>query len=348
MDHRKLENYFFTSLLLSVGFFFIYILSPYSYPLILAIVISVVFRPIYNWFVGRFKNKTISSIATIIVFLVTIFIPMVLIGAQLVSEINRLYDHFINQPDGIGLIHQTEIVINNTLQEFSLIPPETQGFTFQLSSYVKTILAWAVANIGLIFGSFSRLLLDLFIFILALYYLLKDGHHLKEILVNLSPLKNKYDEEIINKLKIAVNTVIKGSVVIAVIQGTLVAVGFMAFGLNNPAFWGSLAGIASFIPAVGTALVSLPAVAYLFMTGHEFAAVGLAVWSLVAIGLVDNFLYPILVKRGVKIHSFFILLSVIAGLTFFGPLGVLLGPLTLSLLFALLDIYSLSVKESTS
>ena len=346
MDHRKLENYFFLSLIVSVGLFSLYLIGPYSYPLIIAIVISIIFRPIYNWFVKVLRSKTLASLMTVLTFLVTILLPILLIGTQLVSEINRLYDFFINQPAGVELIHKTEIVINTTLQELNLIPPETQGFTFELSTYIKTSLNWAINNLGLIFGSLSGLLLDLFILILALYYLFKDGHHLKEVVVRLSPLKDKYDQEIITKLKVAVNSVIKGSVVIAIVQGLLAAIGFIIFGVDNPALWGSVAGIASFIPGVGTALVTIPAAAYLFVTGHQIAAIGLGIWAVVGIGLVDNFLYPILVKRDTKIHSFFILLSVIAGLTFFGPLGVLLGPLTLSLLFALIDIYSISAKEA--
>lgn len=347
MDHRKLENYFFVSLLISVGLFSAYILSPYIYPLIIALVISIVFRPVYNWFVRMLRSKTLASIVTVITFLITILLPTFLVGIQLTSEINRLYDFFINQPEGIALISKGEVIINGTLQDLSLIPPETQGFTFQLTTYVKNILDWTVNNIGVIFGSFSRIALDLFIFILALYYLLKEGYQMKEIVIRLSPLKDRYDEEIISKLKVAVNSVIKGSVVIAVIQGFLTALGFVVFGIDNPALWGSVAGIASFIPAIGTAVVTLPAAIYLFVGGHHIAAIGLAIWGLIGIGLIDNILYPLLVKRGVKIHSFFILLSVIAGLTFFGPLGVLIGPLTLSLFFALLDIYAISVKESS-
>ncbi|MDO8664313.1 MAG: AI-2E family transporter, partial [Candidatus Liptonbacteria bacterium] len=91
---------------------------------------------------------------------------------------------------------------------------------------------------------------------------------------------------------------------------------------------------------IGTALVLLPAILFLFLNGAVFSGIGLIVWGVGVVGLVDNFLGPKLVERGIRLHPFLILLSILGGIGFFGPLGFLLGPLALSLLFALLDIYS--------
>ena len=100
--------------------------------------------------------------------------------------------------------------------------------------------------------------------------------------------------------------------------------------------WGVVAALAALIPGIGTALVLLPAIGYLFFTGSTGMAIGLLVWGFVAVGLIDNFLGPILVNRGVKIHPFLILLSIFGGPSFFGPIGFVLGPLIVALLFALL------------
>ena len=110
--------------------------------------------------------------------------------------------------------------------------------------------------------------------------------------------------------------------------------------------WGGAAAIASLVPNIGTALVLAPAIGFLYFGGEVGRAVGLAIWGVLAVGMIDNFLGPILINRGVRIHPLLILLSVIGGLGLFGPVGFLLGPLVVSLLFALLDIHLETADES--
>ena len=107
-----------------------------------------------------------------------------------------------------------------------------------------------------------------------------------------------------------------------------------------------LAAIAALIPSVGTALVFVPAIILLFISGQIFAAFGLLLWGALAVGLIDNFLGPKLIGRGMHLHPLLVLFSVLGGIVFFGPIGFVLGPIILSLLFALLDIYSYMVGRA--
>ena len=168
---------------------------------------------------------------------------------------------------------------------------------------------------------------------------------MRKKLITLSPLADKYDEEISSRIGLAINSVIRGTLVLAIIQGFLTGIGLLLFGVPSPAFWGSVAAVSALVPGVGTALISIPAVIYLLATGSQVAAIGLGIWAIVAVGLIDNLLYPKLVQRRMKIHSFFILLFVLGGLVFFGPMGFILGPVTLSLLAALLDVYTFLVEK---
>jgi predicted PurR-regulated permease PerM len=128
--------------------------------------------------------------------------------------------------------------------------------------------------------------------------------------------------------------------VIALLQGVIAGVGFFLFGLPNPALWGSTAAISALIPGVGTSLVLIPAVIYVMIFGSPVQGIGLLLWSLLAVGLVDNLLGPRLMRKGAKIPQFAIFIAVMGGLAVFGPLGFVIGPLVFSLLFTLLDIYS--------
>jgi len=142
----------------------------------------------------------------------------------------------------------------------------------------------------------------------------------------------------------SIRSIIGGSIVVAICQGIVSGIGFAIFGIPNPALWGTLAGLAALIPGVGTSLILIPAVVYAFVAGSLFHGIGLGIWGLTAVGLLDNFLSPKLIGGGLKIHPLIVLFSIIGGLTFFGPEGFLLGPLTISLLMALLGIYRMMVK----
>lgn len=176
-------------------------------------------------------------------------------------------------------------------------------------------------------------------FLIALYYLLKDGGKFTEYLVQLSPLEDKDDRFIVNRLKLAVHSTVKGNLIIGLIQGVVTATGFAIFGVPNPILWGGVSVITALIPSVGTALVLGPAIVYLFVSGDTLSGLGLTIWAILAIGIVDNMLGPKLVGQGMKLHPLSVFVSVIGGMAFFGPLGFILGPLALNITLALVDIY---------
>jgi predicted PurR-regulated permease PerM len=179
---------------------------------------------------------------------------------------------------------------------------------------------------------------------MALYYLLKDGYKLKNYLLALSPLDDSNNNFIINRIRLAVFSVVKGNLLIGLIQGTLTGIGFALFGVPNPVLWGGVASIAALIPSIGTAIVITPAIIFLFVSGNNVGAGGLLVWGIIVVGLVDNFLGPKLVGSSMRLHPLVTFLAVLGGLAFFGPLGILLGPLVLSIFLVLVEIY-FSLKE---
>jgi predicted PurR-regulated permease PerM len=178
-----------------------------------------------------------------------------------------------------------------------------------------------------------------------MFYFMRDGAYIKRKFVSWSPLLDKYDEYITSTLKRAILSVFGGTVVVAVIQGILTGIGFLIFDIPAPAVWGAVAAIAAFIPGIGTSLVIVPGIIYLLIAGNTTYAIGLAIWGIVAVGLIDNILGPHLVNKGVHIHPFLILVSVLGGLSTFGPIGFILGPLVLALLFALLEVYRTSFTD---
>jgi len=345
MIHRKLQMQFLLILLAGTLVVSFFIFRPFLVPLALAVVSAVVLQPLYKGILSRVGNRgALASLATVLISVVCIVVPLSFLGVQIVNEARQLYNSLADG-DRVNLVAAT---IREAGQKLEVLFPGAEDFFATFSTdidvYLKQGLEWLINHLGVALSSITTLFLTLFIFFVALYYLLRDGPKVKRAIVELSPLENANDEFVFGRLESAINSVIKGNLTIALIQGALTALGLTIFGVPNSILWGTIAAIAALIPGIGTALVFLPAILYLFVTGSTFAALGLLVWGILAVGLVDNLLGPKLVGSGMRLHPLLVLLSVLGGIPFFGPVGIFLGPLSLSLLFAFFSIYSYLVN----
>jgi predicted PurR-regulated permease PerM len=316
------------------------IISPFIGALIVASVFAFLFQPIYKRLQSYTKDsQKISALITTVVAIIIILLPLSFIGFQIFKESTELYKNVI-----AGDTDVFAGVIENFINKTGGVLPLPENFQVDFKQYAEKGLSVLIQNLGLIFSSVTKTLLNLVVFLTAFYFFLKDGHKLKDYFVELSPLADKDDGKIIDRLRMAVSATVKGSLSIGLIQGTLTGIGFAIFGVPNPALWGSLAAITALIPGIGTSIVIFPAIIFLFVTDNSFGGFGLLAWGILAVGLIDNFLSPRLVGRGMKLHPLLVFISVLGGLAFFGPLGFLLGPLAVSVFLALIDIY-FSIKK---
>jgi predicted PurR-regulated permease PerM len=336
---NKVQHYFFLILFVGVLIVIFFILRPFLSALVLALALSIAFKPVYNRIVRLIGGKgTLAALITVVLIILIVLIPLLVVGSILFHEVTNLYVDLTRQSGGEGIIGHFASVSEKALQ--NILP----DVTIDVASYVQGGLQWAVTHLDTFFSGFLKVILSLFVMTIAIFYLLRDGGGLRKVYLSLSPLSDTHDEKILKRITQAINAVIRGSLIIAVVQGTLAAVGTTFAGLPNPIIWGILATIASLIPGLGTGLVIGPAIIYLFFVGNISQAVILLIWQSLVVGLIDNFLSPYLINRGMQIHPFLVLLSVLGGIGFFGPIGFILGPIILAFFFALLDIYPLIIK----
>ncbi|MEK7640713.1 MAG: AI-2E family transporter [Patescibacteria group bacterium] len=335
MPYAKLHLYFLFFLLAAAFLVVFLVVKPFFGPLILAMVFAFLFQPLYKKLLSFLRaRESLAALATTIIAVILIVMPVIFLGFQIFKESSQLY-YAIANGDGNGFI----ALIENALTRAGDILPIPESFEINFSQYLRQGLDAIAHNLGSIFASVTKFTLHLFVFLIAFYFLLKDGYKLKDYFVELSPLADNDDEFIVSRLKLAVSSVVKGSLSIGLIQGMLTGIGFALFGVPNAVIWGSVAAITSLIPSIGTALVIIPAIIFLFFSGDTISGIGLLVWGLTAVGLIDNLLGPKLVGRGMRLHPLAVFVAVLGGLAFFGPLGFLLGPLSVSLCLALVEIY---------
>lgn len=336
---------FFFAMLAGILVLAFLVFQPYMVVLSVAAITAVALQPLYKRLVAWLHgSRTIAALLTVLIFVVVLLGPVALMGTRILREAGDLYQE----------IRLNRDVYLHTIDQAILAPARVwfPTFDFSLNSGIEQALVWLTQHLGAIFSGTANVLLDLLLGVIALFYFLRDGKHFSESFMRLSPLQDQHDRVIMDRLTVAVSSVIKGQLFIALIQGTLTGIGFWMFGVPNPTLWGSVAAVCSLVPGVGTSLILVPGIIVLLVTNQMMPAFGLTLWGGLAVGLIDNLLGPYLVGRGANVHPLWILFGVLGGISLFGPMGFLLGPLLVSLLFALLDIYRIvilrTIEESRS
>ncbi len=341
-------NHFFFGLLLAIVVLAVFIFLPFLTPIVLAAAIAVVFAPMHRvivrWFFKDRERSSFGALATLIVITIIIFIPTLLITGKIYTEVQSMYGFLIDESGRSQVIAALNSGAQSLSHVFLDLYPAYSFDSFNVTNVLQKVLEWLFSNLDTVFSGASKIVLSVLVMLLALFYFLRDGRELKRQIISLSPLGDSDDEKIFKKLERTIYSIFAGSIAVGIIQGILTGIGFAIFGVPSPALWGSIAAVSALIPGIGTALVIIPGIIYVAFTGTTASAVGLLIWGILAVGLIDNFLGPIFVNRGVKIHPFLILLSVLGGIIFFGPIGFVLGPIVLAFLFSLLEIYKSSLK----
>ncbi len=181
--------------------------------------------------------------------------------------------------------------------------------------------------------------LHLFIMLYAMYFFLKEGPAIQAAILKTLPVPADVKRRLVEKGSSITRATIKGTIVIGAIQGFMGGVAFAVSGIHGAAFWGAVMAVASVIPGIGTALVWVPAVIYLFATGSTAMAIALIAWCALVVGSIDNVLRPRLVGGDTQMPDLLILISTFGGLSAFGAVGLIVGPTIAGLFVTMWDVF---------
>lgn len=331
---RVVEYVFFFSLLAIAGYMVWLIAMPFISALALSAIIVTICHPFYVRILRRVprQNKSLASLITTFVVLLLIVLPLILVFSMVAKEMVGFYEDLGADHD-LG-IQQAYDVIEAKVNVY--IP----SFHLDAKEQVKVIGDWLLGNIGSIFASTLSTLFLLSLSILGCFYFFRDGKELMQLLIKVSPLPDSEDEIIFERMARAVRAVATGTLLLAFIQGTAASLGFFLFGVPHPILWGVLASLGALMPGIGTTIATGPAIIYLFATGQTLMGIGMAIWAILGVGLIDNLLGPYLIGKRNNMHPFIILIAVLGGINLFGPIGFIVGPVVVTLFFVLLEIYN--------
>jgi predicted PurR-regulated permease PerM len=231
-------------------------------------------------------------------------------------------------------INVTEIELR--IQQATGVRPDIQS---RIDYYATSFSDIALGNISAYLDLLANLAVGFSLMIFLLYYFLKDGDKLVEWAESTAPLPEKAVKHLKSRIQTSTQALIKGHIVIAVLQALVAGIGLWFAGVPNYAFWTGTMLILSFIPLIGSMAVWLPASIYLFVVNRPGAGIFLFTYGLVIVQLTDNFLRPVIVDRASGLHSVAVIIGVLGGVILFGAAGIFIGPILMALVKALIEVY---------
>ncbi|HBU95483.1 MAG TPA: AI-2E family transporter [Leclercia adecarboxylata] len=338
MRFNGLTKGFFILILLIVTWAFFDVLSPYFSAILWAAILAVIFYPVKNTLRIRMGDRNgLASLLSVLLICLIVFIPLMVIFSSLAFELNIVYTRLQQNDTQFSVVFASlfshlpdwvrALMIEHDLDTATQIQQKLSEAALRGGQY----LAGSAFLIGK--GTFG-FAISFGVMVYLLFFLLKDGPWLMRQILDSLPLSNFAKQHLFAKFAGVARATVKGTAVVALVQGLLGGIAFWVVGINGSILWGALIAFLSLIPAVGSAIVWVPAAIYLFATHQLWQGLFIVGFFVLVVGLVDNLLRPLLVGKDTKMPDYLILITTLGGMEIYGINGFVIGPLIAALFIA--------------
>jgi len=340
----RFEDGGFLALALGLTVCFALIILPFFGAILWALVLAILFGPVNRRLLRRWPKRTNgAALLTLLFITLIVVLPAVLLGAALIQELTALYAQVESgQIDPQALFDRAVSSLPSRVSEFLRargvgdFSAVRESISHGLSGSFRSI-----AGQALTFGQGAfNLILMIGLTLYLTFFLLRDGDMLAARVVEAVPLRPELRREVLDKFTTVIRATIKGSLVVAIVQGAIGGIVFAMLGIEGALLWGVVMGLFSLIPAVGTGIVWVPVALYLFATGAVANGLILTFCGIFVIGMIDNILRPILVGRDTRLPDYVVLISTLGGLQAFGIHGFIIGPVVAALFIGTWNIFT--------
>lgn len=340
---RQLKEKTFIGLTAVVSLAFAWMVWPLSGAILWATVLAVLFAPINRGILRSIPaRRNLAALFTLVIILVMVILPFLLVANLVFREAASVYKSIaagqiapaidIQTLRGVlpnwlnGLIDGIELPDAHMLRERLLNALAESG----------QFLAGQAINIG---QSTFHLAVSVSVMLYLLFFLLRDGRELARLIGEAMPLTSELRQALFSRFALTINAIVKGSVVVALVQGALGALILWMLDIRAPVLWGAVMAFFALLPVVGTGLVWGPITIYLLVSGAIWKGAVLLAFGILVIGLVDNLLRPILIGKETRIPDYLVLISTLGGIATFGPDGFVVGPVIAALFLAAWSVF---------
>lgn len=320
------------------------ILRPFLHTIIISALLASIFFPLQLYLVKLYKGRrniaALTVVATIILLVILpLFFFVSALVAQGVDSINHI-NEWVSEGNLQKLLKHPTIVdytawIRERLDSYEFSKLNLQEYLLQGSRRIGQFLLGR--GVGFV-KDVADTVFHFFVMIFLTFYLIRDGQIMIGGMKDLSPLREDQENRIINQIRSVTRSALLANFLVALCQGAAGGLGLALVGI--PAlFWGTIIGISSLIPLIGTAVVWIPTIGYLMLVGRWKAGIFIFLWALFFVGTIDNFLRPFLMSGKERMSPFYLFLAIIGGVSYFGFVGIIYGPLILAFAAVMLYIY---------
>jgi predicted PurR-regulated permease PerM len=337
-----LANKVFLFVLVAVSLAFGWILWPFFGALFWGVVLAILFAPLHRRLLIKLKGRgSLAALATLAVIVLMVLLPLAFLTASLVSEGAGFYARVQSGELDFGryfdqIMHALPSWFIERLNQFGL--GNVAALKLKLSTALSqgaSLIATQALSIG---QNTFEFIVNFFITIYLVFFLLRDGAHLASRINVAIPLDEQDKRDLLLKFTTVIRAAVKGNVVVAIAQGGLGGLAFWFLGVNGALLWAVIMAFLSLLPAIGAGLVWLPVALYFLLTGAVWEGLGLIAYGVLVIGMVDNVLRQILVGKDTKMPDYVVLISTLGGMAVFGLNGFVIGPVIAAMFMAVWDI----------
>ena len=348
MNQTELQQKTFLLLLTAVSIAFAWIVWPFFGAVFWGIVLAILFAPFYQRLLRATRQRrTLAAVATLLISLIGVGIPLAYIAASLVGDVLQLYASINARRVDLGayfhdIVHglppeAMDMLDRLGLGDLSTVQAKLSNSTLEIGR----VVAGHALNIG---QNTFQFLFNFGVMLYLLFFLLRDGVGLAAKIEHALPLDPVRRRHLFTKFTMVIRATVRGNVLIAITEGALGAGMLWLLGVQGPLLWGAVMGIVSMVPLVGAALLWAPIAVYFIVTGEIWKGVALILFGVVGLGLVDNVLRPLLIGQGTRMADYVVLISTLGGIVIFGINGFVIGPLIAALFIAAWDLFATDVE----
>ena len=332
---KRLGTALFYGIIAVLAYLVFRVFEPFLAALAWAIILVVFFFPLYER-LARKWGMTTAAVASTIGVTIILIVPTILIMIAFVRQGYQAVQSIQSEVVG-GHFQWVNDLWTRLVQRFPEVETSDLGST--LRRYGEQSASYVAGQIGAVLRHTAVFLFHLSVTILAMFYLFRDGPSLVVRLRELLPFEDVHRTRMIQESRDLIFASVTSSVVAAAAHGLLGGLAFGLTGIGSPVFWGVMMGFFSLVPVVGSALIWVPAVISLMLGGHIAKGIALALICSVIVGMIDNIIRPWLISGRAEMGGLVVFISVLGGISVFGMLGVVLGPVVVATGASLLDLY---------
>lgn len=347
MNEKTLSRYFFIAILIGSAAAFFYMIRMFLVPVLLAAVFTTLFYPMFEWFERVFRGRrTIAAFVCCVLLLLAVILPI--LGVAHLVTLEAIDAYHAAEAKFTEISAKGEEGILGKLRSYPwFLQWRLDKIDWKAS--LQDVTRTAGSFVGVVISKTSsgtlQLIILLFTTLFTMFYFFRDGKLLLRRLRRLIPLEREYKNAIAARFSSVARATVKGTLLIALVQGTLAGLTLWIFGIGSPFLWGVVATLLAIIPLVGAWLVLYPAAFFQMATGHMGQGIGILLVTVIVIVNVDNLMRPRLVGQETGMHDLIVFFSTLGGIALFGAMGFIVGPMIAAVFLTLLDIYSEKFKE---